>query len=244
MLNLKSLLEYQQTEIELKKMLLEIDKDPDVQRLEKTRGEFAAAKQAVTDSETAAGQIIEFYNQAKKFYDESVKKIKELTDTFNKTPEKNESERKDILAQMEVIREKLSSVEKKMGDRRQKSEKIIRSYVEAQERGKKMKDIFGKLKERIDGFKKEKEPKINELTKKLKTKRTEVDPKLLERYATLAGDNKYPPLAESKSTDGGKTYTCLGCGLSISQASKSELIQNGFSNCDNCRRMIYSLAKK
>jgi len=244
MADLKPLLEYQETDIALRKLIAEVDRNPETRRLEKTKVEFSAAKQAVADSEAAAGQIVAFYKQAENFYAESAKKIEDLSKALEAVPEDDFVRRKEIVSQLESTRDRLANFERKLSDRRQKGDTAVRSYRDAQERGKKLKDDYGKLKERIDTFKKDREPKIEALSKRLQAKRAQVDPKLLERYAELASDKKYPPLAQSKSTDGGRTFTCLGCGLSISQASKSELTQSGFSHCDNCRRMIYKINEK
>ncbi|MCL2797271.1 MAG: hypothetical protein FWD58_04380 [Firmicutes bacterium] len=238
---LAPLLEYQQTDIALKKLLAELNKNPEVKKLDKTKEEFSAAKQAVSDSETEAAVIVAFFKQAEVYYAESTKKIEELQAALAAIPEDELAGRKELVSQLESTRDRLSNLERKVIDRRKSGEAVVRSYRDAQDRGKKLKENYAQLKERIDAFKKDKEPKIEALQKKLASMRTSVDPALLERYRTLAADGKYPPVAESKSMDAGKTFTCLGCGLSISQASKSELLQGGFSNCDNCRRMIYKI---
>ena len=241
MQNLKPLLEYQEVDITLRRALLELEKHPDLEKLSKTKQDFGLAKKAVSDSETAAGEVVVFYESAKKEYAALIKQTDDLAASYEKTPEDEVKTRQDILAQITEFRDKLSALEKKMADSGNKSKNIIMRYRDAQERGKKMKDLHGRIKERIDDFQKEKEPHLAALRAKLASLKNSVDAKLLAQYETLASTGKIPPLAESKSADGGKSYTCLGCGLALSQVSKSRLLESGFSSCDSCRRMIYKV---
>ncbi|MCL2061782.1 MAG: hypothetical protein FWH03_04065 [Firmicutes bacterium] len=237
--NLKPLLDYQNLDIELKRIHLEIERHPDAARLKKTKSEFSAAKTSVSDSEESAGHILSFLQNAQKFYEEAETKTAELLASLETLPEDDVDGRRSILSQLESLRDRLANLEKRVGDRRKKSESAVRTYREAQEKGKKMKNAYAQVKERLDAFCKVQEPKINQLTQQLDAARAAVDPALMERYTALAADNKYPPLVEARSSDGGKTFNCLGCGLSLSQSAKSALTESGFCACETCRRMIY-----
>ena len=244
MSNFTPLIEYQQIDITLKKLLQEVERNPEMRKLEKTKTEFSTAKQTLSDSETEAQKITDFFAQAKNTYAESEKKVADINAALEAMGDDVLTGRKELVSQLESTRDRLSNLERRLATRRKDGETVVKSYREAQERGKKLKEEHAKLKEHLDVFRKEKEPKIEMLKKKLQQKRAELDPSLFARYKALTADGKYPPLAESASVDGGKTFTCRGCGLSISQAAKSELLQNGCSTCDNCKRMIYKAADK
>ncbi|MCL2848070.1 MAG: hypothetical protein FWE13_04920 [Firmicutes bacterium] len=236
--NLKALLDYQTVDVALRRASNELEKHPDREKLAKTKTDFEKAKQAVADAEWEATKYVEFFDEAKKEVPPLIKLAGELTEKLDKIPENDEESRRALTKELEDVKEKLNRFENRMADRKGKGQKAIVKFKEAQEAGKKLRELYAKQKERYDVFQKDAEPKIVMAKKKLETLKKGVDAKLLEKYLILAGEGKIPSLVEVKVMDGGKTYNCF-CGLALSQASKAQVIENGFSNCDNCRRMIY-----
>jgi len=241
MQNLKPLIAYQELDIGLLKAQRELKKNADLEKLSKSKDEFNAAKKAVADSEIAASEVVAFYENVKSAHAELEKKALSLMNELESIEQDDVEKRQAVISQIESVRDKLSQLENKMVEAAKKSKKVIAKWREAQEHGKKMKDLHGKFKERIELFEQEKKPQIEAMQAQLVTLKKGVEAKLLEQYSALWANGKIPPLAESKSADGGKSYTCLGCGIGISQASKSQLLESGFSNCDSCRRMIYKV---
>jgi len=243
MAKLKPLIEYQKVDIELLRALKELKEHPDHEKLDRARTDFASAKQDITTAEEAASAILAFYETAKEGHAELVAEAEKLEKELEKAADDDEAVRRDIVAKMEATRNRLTSLERKMQDKQSKSEKIIKNYKDAQERGKKLKDIFTRTKEGMEAFTKQKEPKIVALKAKLIELKKDVEPALFAKYGSLTSEGKIPALAEASSADGGKTYTCRGCGISIAQASRSKLLEAGFCNCDSCKRMMYDSSK-
>jgi len=240
MANLKVMLDYQSADIELRKLLFELEKHPDYKKLSQAKLDFARAKETVASAETQAGAILAYYNGVQKEYDKLVAASKAIMATLEKLPENAEDKRKKETANLEKVRDEIYALEKSLNEKRAKSEKIISSYRAAQENGKKLKETYNAVKARIDVLSNDSEPKIKALKTKLVALEKSVDAALLKKYIGLANDKKLPPLAQAITTDSGKTFSCSGCGLSLSQSAKAELLKSGLSSCDNCRRMIYS----
>ena len=137
--NLEKLLEYQKIDIELRKVLDEIERSDDSKKLEQARTEFNNAKATVTETEKAAENIVTFYNNALSFFEECVKRIDELSEKI-KTTDDLEKQR-EFVAQLEKVREKLYDLEKRLSERNDKTDKVILAYLDGQERGKKMRKI-------------------------------------------------------------------------------------------------------
>ncbi len=234
---LEKLLEYQKTDIELRKVLDEIERSDDQKRLEKARTEFNNAKSTVTESEKAAENIVNFYNNTLAFMDECNKKLDEIAAKMESGDDADEQ--RALAGQLEKIREKLNDLERRFSDRTERTEKVIGAYLDGQERGKKMRSVFSSAKERLENFKKEKEPKINELRAKLDALRPEIPADMLETYKTITAERKYPAYVQARLTDDKKHYRCF-CGLTLSQKAQSELQEKGSCRCENCRRLIYA----
>ncbi len=236
MSNFKALSDYQEIDFALLKLRVEVERNADMQRFEKTKAEYNAAHKTVSDNNEAAGKIVTFYQKTLEGYTDYMKKIDELIQKLEETPETDDAARKDVVLEIEAMRNRLASIEKRLNDSRANADVLIKTSTEARMRQKKLKEEGAKYSAAAEAFKKEREPRMAELSKKLALKRGEVDPKLMERYDRLAHDKKYPPLVAVKLID--KSYYCY-CGIELSNSAKEELLEKGLCNCGNCGRMVY-----
>ena len=110
--NLEKLLEYQKIDIELRKVLDEIERSDDSKKLEQAKTEFNNAKATVTETEKAAESIISFYNNALAFMEECDKRTGELAEKMDKTEDIDEQ--RELAAQIEKIRDTLSELDRKL----------------------------------------------------------------------------------------------------------------------------------
>ena len=88
--NLDKLLEYQKIDIELRKVLDEVERSDDGKKLEQAKTEFNNAKNTVTETEKAAESIVSFYNNALAFMTESDKRIEEIAAKMESTEDLEE----------------------------------------------------------------------------------------------------------------------------------------------------------
>ena len=236
---LKPLLEYQKVDIELRRELDEIERHELNKKREAARQEFDDAKNSVAQTEKAAERIIAFFESAQKSYEENLRKFEELEKRLASLKEEDEQERKDILAQISAIRDQAVELEKQFADQKAKSSDVIHTYVEAHKKGSKMREIFGALSKKLNEFKEEKMPKITELKTALSKMEKGIDEEIFKTYKSITAERKYPAVVEGRTYDGGKNFTCSGCGLAISQKVKDELLEKNVCRCDNCHRIIY-----
>lgn len=241
MINLDAILKYQEVDIKLRKTLDGLERSDFAKRLEQSRKGFSEAKTAVEDSEKNAGEIADFYKKAMKYYEENAPKAIELEEKLN--GELSEEEYKKTVAALETLKTKFSEIEKRLSERKAKSEKLLDEYREGQKRGKKMREVHAQAKENYETLKKEQEPVIAQLKSTLDELRPSIDAELMQQYDELAAERKYPAFVEAYG-DEKSSFSCRGCGLQLSQSSKGKLVENGICRCDTCRRIIYMTAKK
>ena len=232
---LEKVLEYQKIDIELRKVLDEIERSDDNKKLEHAKTEFNNAKSTVTETEKAAENVVNFIQNATAFFEECDKRIAELKEKIAATDDI--AEQRPYIAELEKMREKMAEIERRLGERADKSDKLIMAYLDGQTRGKKMRAAYDSIKERLNKLKREKEPKINELKEKLAAIRKDIPPQIMETYTAITAERKYPAFVEARPTDN-KGYRCF-CGLELSQKAKSELMEKGQCRCETCRRLIY-----
>ena len=233
----EKLLEYQKIDIELRKVLDEIERSDDSKKLEQARNEFNSAKSAVGESEKQAESIVAYYNSALTLYEDCVKQIDELSAKMAAT-EDIEAQR-EIAARLEKVKETLIDTERKLVERIERGDKVIMTYLDSNERGKKMRAVYAQIKERLDAMRKEREPKINELRSKLDALRSQIDPEAMELYKNITAERKYPAFVAAIPSSDKKGYRCF-CGISLSQKAQSDLLAKGQCRCETCRRLIFT----
>lgn len=239
MQKLKPLLEYQAADLILRRMNKDLAKNPDIAKLEKVKVEFADAKKAVSEAEDAAGKSISILEASKKDLEATVKLIEKLTASLAGVKEEDEEKRKEIVKELTAARETLNALDKKVSNTHGQSKRVIQKYKEANELGKKLRDLFTKTKDSIEDFNKKQEPIVASQKTKVATLKKAVDASLLDKYAKLATDGKLPVLVEGKTADNGKSFSCGGCGFAISHKYRALLLESGVSECDTCHRMLY-----
>lgn len=237
MMNFTPILEYQKIDIELKMIVDEINKSEDNRKLEQARTEFNAAKIQLNDAEKAAENIVTFYNNAVNYFEDNSKRIDDIEKAYE--IEESEEKKEEMIQAIETIKEKFTDLEKKLAERKAKSDSVIKAYLEAKDKGTKLREIYSNIKNRIKTAVEAKTPKVNELKEKLAKLKPSIDKVVMSQYEALTADKKYPAFVPCTTPDNGKSYSCGGCGLRLSQKENSELVEKGFCRCETCRRIIY-----
>ncbi len=233
--NLDKILEYQKIDIELRKVLDEIERSDDSKKLEQARAEFNNAKVSVTESEKAAESVVSFFHTAMATYEEYEHQIVAIGEELGKSDDIERQ--RELAAQLESMRDKLIELERKIVERVERTDKVIMSYLEGNERGKKMRAVYANIKDRLEKFRQEREPKMKELHAKLDALRGDIPPEWMKTYKAITADRKYPAFVAAIPGEK-KEYRCF-CGFTLSQKTKSELLEKGFCRCETCQRLIY-----
>lgn len=231
-----TILNYQKTDIELRKIHDEIERSALNQAIDKARSEFNSAKAQVSESEKNAEVLVKFVANAEKLYAEGKAVLEETAAKLDGT--ETDEERSAAIAKLETVRKKMSEIERKLAEVKPRADKTIKDYKTGQDKGKKMRDEYNSAKEALEQLRKSKEPIVNELKAKLTELEKDIDPKLMELYNALKAESKYPAFVEALPGERG-TYSCRGCGIGLPQKLKSELEDKGFCRCETCRRIVY-----
>lgn len=232
-MNLKKLLEYQELDIQLRRVLDTIEKSEDFKKIETAKVKFSAAKKDAEDSEKNAAQLISFFNAGEKHFKDAEKQLAELETSIEKTGDLDA-----LIEQFAKLKARINDLEGKISAGKAEAEGVLNAYLDANERAKKLREIHAKAKERQDELYKSKEPQINELKSKMKAIEPQIDKEMLDKYRAITGEGKYPAFVEAYPVD--KAFSCKGCGMKLSQTGMSQLSGKGYCVCETCRRVIYN----
>lgn len=237
MKDLNKILEYQKTDIELRKILDILEKSDDGKKMETAKAAFNSAKSIVLQCEAQAQSLIESQDNLVAQRDELLKDTERLILIVENNEDENEID--GNIVQLEEMKNKLAEFEKKANEIKARIEKVINEYKEANENGRKQRQVFMTAKEKQDNLKAKYIDKINELNGKLEAMAKGIDSETLEKYKAIVAEGKYPAFVEAYHDESADMFSCRGCGLALSQKNKSELLENGACRCETCRRIIY-----
>ncbi len=230
--NFETLLKYQEYDIKLKRLLDTIERSDASKRMEQARTEFNIAKKTVQEDEKEAEKVVAYYEKSAPQLQELEKNL----DSIIKSSEGNDNIAA-LIEQLEILKGKVIALEKKIIECKTSSEKILKSYQEANAIGHKMLSYFNSAKTIYNELIKASEPEISALKKKLKALEPLIEIETLKKYKEITKENKYPAFVEVRFIDG--TYSCGACGLQLSQKNTSTLNENGVCTCETCRRVIF-----
>jgi len=246
-MSFEKILEYQKIDIELKRVLAEIEKTDDFKRIEQAKQKFAQEKKAVEESEKSAATLVEAFDDTKGQMDELEKKYKKMQPLIAKIEklsakgdddfsQNDLDELEKAIDQLKSLKYEAVEIEKNILDKKNSAGEIITSYKIANENGKKIKEFHQKAKARYDEFLKQKQPAIDGLNNKLKELSTQIDKALLAQYKAIVSEGKHNAFVGFVVD--GKDFSCRGCGIGLSQTAIAELTSKNHCVCESCRRVV------
>jgi predicted nucleic acid-binding Zn-ribbon protein len=105
-------------------------------------------------------------------------------------------------------------------------DKVKNNIILAKEKHRQAKEEYDKLVASL-------EPQIAEQRAKLESLEKQVDSKIMAKYKHARNDGIFPVFVALENN------SCGGCRMSISAAYVNKLKENGFVECEQCRRFIY-----
>lgn len=229
---LEKIIEYQNIEAEVVSAENELAKSPDREKASEIQQVLKNQHARLIALEKSAEKINKAYDLATKKYQEYVKKLDELEKELENADGAKlavyEKAYKDFYAIS-------NSLEKEITAMYTEVQQVSHEYEEIIKKSKSDRARFDKFKASYSKLKQEKEPKIEELKKKLASMKKEVDDKLMQKYMQKREGRIFPVFVMLNGTK------CGGCRMEISASKLGAMNSNdyGVIECENCGRYIY-----
>jgi len=230
--DVKPLLEYQIIDSQIAKIKSEVDESEE-------KKVALAAHKAVIDlvaemkkCETAAAELLVFYNRSAEYSGDNIKKIEELEKRLE-TAEISDPEFDRLARASRSLYDTFSKMEGSLSGYPSKIEETVKRFSVLR---KKYQDVLGAYKEKrakYDELEASRRPETEALAVKLSAAAALVDAGLLNKYKALRADklNRCAVPLNNKQ--------CGGCGMEMSLSVIENIKSKGWVECDNCRRIIY-----
>lgn len=236
-MDFNSLLKYQETDIELRKLKKEMLGGNGAKTLDEAKRRFNDMKQVVAKNENLAAKVYSGYNESVKHYEQTCKKAEDLIAKLD-NDDLTEEQADAVMASLESIKAKLAEIEGFIMNIKKKGEDAVKEYTNAQKDGKEIKDRYTVAKDELKKREEVFAPKIEQLQKELSDARKKVPAEILEKYEKITAEGVFPPFAPAY-VDASKSINCSACGFGLPLDQQSELREKGYCRCDKCRRVIF-----
>ena len=235
-MKVEQILEYQKLDKDMFKLEKELRENSNKKRANALHENMKTAQDRSVKLEERAGALLSEIDKVKKQLKIQQDKMNEFMSKDLNSMSKEDVEKlailKDKLNQnLQILEKNLTSLAENMNAVLADFNKTIKSFNMAKEE-------FAKCKAEYDKEVKAVEEKKGEIAAKLADLAKNIDSTFMQSYSKKRKENIFPvvvPIME----EGKGSYFCGGCRTQLSFASISKLNEDGFVNCDHCRRIIY-----
>ncbi|NCB48508.1 MAG: hypothetical protein EOM55_02670 [Clostridia bacterium] len=227
----EKILEYQKLDGNLLAFEREVEKDPAKQNLLKAMSLAKDSQSQLILLDETANKAIKEYENCKKEFEKNFTEL----DKFNK--EDLSSFTVEVLNakldEINALLSKLASLERTLSFQAENISTIIKNSEHYKKSIILNKQKYNENKEAFEGINKKFAPQIDGIKKQMLEMEKQIDPKILAKYKHLRQDRIFPVFVPLNGN------SCGGCSMEIPSALMNKLKENGYLECEQCRRYVY-----
>ena len=230
-MKIESLLKYQEIDGQLKKIVSAINQSEESVKGKKLGAFLKESEEKIKKMDKRADELNVLIEKLKESYKQSTEKLIELEEGVGQAIDKNElnyvaKKLAELTKTIAGIEKELANAVKEMGD-------ISTRYDDLRSKVPSAKAQYKECRAKFDQIKKDQEPQISALKQQLAELEKDIDPKMMESYQKVRGQNIYPVLVPLSGNN------CGGCRMDLSIGEIGKLNEQGYAVCENCHRFIY-----
>lgn len=227
----EKILEYQKLDGNLLALEREVEMDPTKQNLEKAMAIAKDSQNQLISLDSTAKQAIVNYNKCKEEFERYFSEL----DKFNKEDLSSLSQ-EDLSKKLDEINSlssKLALLERGLSLQAENINNIMKNSAELKKSIILNKQKYNENKQKFEDISKTQLPQIEEIKKQMLKMGKDIDPKILAKYKHLKQDKIFPVFVPLNGS------SCGGCSMETPSALMNKLKENGYLECEQCRRYIY-----
>ena len=230
-MKIEKILEYQKKDFDIIKLERQLDNNEDKKIYQSMIGIVKDAQNKSTSLDKEASALIQEYKNLEKTYNENLKSCGVVLNT--KLDKVSEEDLTNVGAVASDIINNMSILEKKLMYLAERVNSILGEFENTKKRYNVAKQKYSAHKSAYEKKQSELLPEIEKKKQEIKKLESGIDPVYLAKYKQRRADKIYPVLVPLIDK------TCGGCRMELPSASLQKLKENGFLECEHCRRIIY-----
>ena len=232
---MEQMLKYQEIDGKIKKIVYTLNHSDESVKGKKLGLFLKKAEENLKKMDRRSEELNSGVKKLKELYAQSIKDFDELEAGVEHAIDKNELNY--ISKKLADVSKNMAAIEKEISSVLREIDEIGKSYDDLKRKVPDARTQYKECRSKFEEKKKECEPEVTALKTELAQLEKEIsdkNPKLIEIYQKLRGQNIFPVLVPL--VGGNK---CSGCQMEVSIGATSKLDEKGFVICENCQRLIY-----
>lgn len=230
---MKELLKYQEIDIELKKLEKKVNGSEYFKNVNKSKEVAKKSQLKMIDLNEEAKKISDDINKIVQVKEKGLELVKKYSNM--NIDNMQEKEVPEIVNKIKPIKKNLEELITRLYNLQQKMIKILEEFDNLKKQIISSKKIHDENKVHLDKLKLEIEPDAEKIRAKLQAQEKKVNPELIQKYRNLKREGVFPVIVSLKD---GKN--CGYCRVEQSIHKLEKLKFNGFTDCEQCHRIIIS----
>lgn len=227
----KDLLEYQKLDAKLLKLNKAIESNPSKQMLNKAVSVVKDEQARLLELDAKAKSVIATYENCKKEYEKAYNSFNELSQNTNMDSEEKLSKN---LEELNKLVTSLTLLERTLSSQAELVTTIIKNFETCKNNIVVYRNKHKECKQKVEEYENTLAPQIEEVKKQMASMEKSINKDMLAKYKHLRQDRIFPVLVPLNQN------ACGGCSMSLSSAHINKIKTDGYLECEQCRRYIYT----
>lgn len=233
------MLKYQEVDMKLYQLERKLKNSEDAKALMSSSAKRKELKENLLNINRETGDVMKSIEKNDEEYNTYLAQFGELESNLNDniTIEEIDFYLKKIdavIKKMEKLESLTLELKKKLEELRKSADSMMKESMRCAQIVKDKKPLVEKMKEELMKDAKEYNDRLKAI---IKEQGISSDDKVFQRYKEVK-TRRMPVFVEV--TKNGKDFSCSGCGVEIPLGISDEATNNGFAECPNCGRILYS----
>lgn len=227
----ENIIEYQKLDGKILTLKRNFETSQDKKMLNQVISLVKDSQAKLIELESRAKIALNEFEQNKKDYNALYEQLKALSkvDANSFDEQKAQAE----LDKINKLTQTLSAMERALSSQAENVNSIIKNFEVCRNNIMTYKQKYKESKEKVDALQASLAPQVEQIKKQMVTLEKQIDANLLSKYKHLRQDKIFPVFVPLNSN------ACGGCSMALPAALMNKLKENGYLECEQCRRYIY-----
>lgn len=226
----KDLLEYQKLDAKLLKLNKELENNPSKQMLNKAVAIVKDEQARLLELDSKARTVVANYEKCKEEYEKAYNSFNALSQNAETSEEKLSKN----LDELNKLVSSLTLLERTLSSQAELVTSIIKNFETCKNNIVVYRNKHKECKQKVEEYEKNLTPQIEDVKSQMSKVEKLIDKDFLAKYKHLRQDRIFPVLVPLNQN------ACGGCSMSLSSAHINKIKTNGYLECEQCRRYIYT----
>lgn len=230
-MNIEKILEYQKQDLEVIKLERKLNKSEDKKIFQEMINVVKNAQNRSTKLDNEAKDLFLEYQTLEKAFNENQKSCGAVLNT--KLEKISSDDLSGLSKTVSNLMDNVNYLEKKLVVLAEKVNAILSDFDKTKAKHSEAMKKYTEHKAKYDSMVETLTPQIEEKKKEVKKLEEDIDATILAKYKQRRNDGIYPVFVKLNDK------SCGGCMMELPSASLSKIKEQGFLECEHCRRIIY-----